>query len=80
MRKGDVKTEIPCKTDPNIQTESVVAKMPDGSWVGWAYYFGEDNLLYNECWFAVEWMKRAYDVTLTIEEKLVTVRTFSKTA
>ena len=49
--------------------------MPDGSWVGWTYWYGGGKYGEPE---AIDWMDDAYDLACTEEEKVVTVRTFTK--
>ena len=57
------------------EKKSVAAQMPDGSWVGWIYWFGGGKHSEPE---AIDWMSDAYD--LTVEEKPVQIiqRTFTK--
>lgn len=59
------------------EKKSVAAQMPDGSWVGWIYWYGGGKHSEPE---AIDWMEHAYDVT--VEEKPVTIiqRTFTKVA
>lgn len=58
----------------HYECEEVAAKCPDGTWVGWTYWHGGGK--HGEPG-EVEWMEDAYDVTLTEEQKMVTVRTFT---
>jgi hypothetical protein len=74
LRGGEVETGLPCASSRHYESKSVAAKMPDGSWVGWTYWYGGGNHGEPE---AVEWMDKAYDLTVTEEEKVVTVRTFA---
>lgn len=76
FRKGTVETKIPCESSRHYESKSVAAKMEDGSWVGWTYWFGGGK--HGEPG-AIDWMHEAYDLDVTEEEKLVTVQTFSKT-
>lgn len=57
------------------EKKSVAAQMPDGSWVGWIYWYGGGKHSEPE---AIDWMSDAYD--LTVEEKPVQIiqRTFTK--
>lgn len=59
------------------EKKSVAAQMPDGSWVGWIYWYGGGKHSEPE---AIDWMSDAYD--LTVEEKPVQIiqRTFTKVA
>jgi hypothetical protein len=74
LRGGEVETGLPCASSRHYESKSVAAKMPDGSWVGWTYWYGGGKHGEPE---AVEWMDDAYDLTVTEEEKVVTVRTFA---
>ena len=57
----------------HYECEEVASKCPDGTWVGWTYWHGGGKHGAPE---EVEWMEDAYEVTLTEEQKMVTVRTF----
>ena len=74
-RSGEVETGLPCGWSRNYESKSVAAKMPDGSWVGWTYWYGGGKHAEPE---AIDWMDDAYDLDCKEEEKVVTVRTFSK--
>ena len=60
--------------DRHYECDEVAAKCPDGTWIGWTYWHGGGK--HGEP-AEVEWMEYAYDVTLTEEQKMVTVRTFA---
>ncbi len=75
FRCGEVTTDIPCDWSRHYESKSVAAKMFDGSWVGWTYYYGGGKHGGPE---AIDWMSDAYDLDCKEEEKLVVVRTFSK--
>ncbi len=75
MREGDVETGLPCQYSRHYESKSVAAKMPDGSWVGWTYWYGGGKHGEPE---AIDWMEEAYSLDCKEEEKLVIVRTFSK--
>ena len=77
VREGDCETGLPCEISRHYESKSVAAKMPDGSWVGWTYWYGGGKYGEPE---AVDWMGDAYDLTCAEEEKVVTVRTFTKIA
>lgn len=75
VRCSGEKTGIKARTwDRHYECEEVAAKCPDGTWVGWTYWHGGGK--HGEP-AEVEWMEYAYDVTLTEEQKMVTVRTFA---
>lgn len=71
----DEETDIRCESSRNYESKSVAAKMPDGSWVGWTYWYGGGKHGEPE---SIDWMARAYDIDCVEEEKVVTVRTFTK--
>ena len=75
VRSGDVETGIPCDCSRHYESKSVAAKMIDGSWVGWTYWYGGGKHGEPE---AIDWMKDAYNLDCTEEEKVVVVQTFAK--
>lgn len=75
IREGQVETELECEWSRHYESKSVAAKMPDGSWVGWTYWYGGGKHGEPE---SIDWMKDAYSLNVTEEEKLVVVRTFTK--
>lgn len=74
-RQGEVETEIPCEWSRHYESKSVAAKAVDGSWVGWTYWYGGGKYAEPE---AIDWMSDAYNLDCVEEEKVVTVRTFTK--
>lgn len=75
FRQGEVETGLPCEWSRNYESKAVAAKMPDGSWVGWTYWYGGGKHGEPE---AIDWMEDAYALDVVEEEKVVTVRTFSR--
>lgn len=75
VRAGEAETEVPCESSRHYETKSVAAQAPDGTWVGWTYWYGGGKHGEPE---AVEWMEYAYDLSCIEEEKMVVVRTFAK--
>lgn len=75
FRSGEVVTDIRAEYSRYYSSKSVAAKMPDGSWVGWTCWYGGGK--HGEPG-AMEWMPFAYDLDCVEEEKLVTVRTWTK--
>ena len=72
----DEETDIPCgEWSRHYESKSVAAKMPDGSWVGWTYWYGGGKHGEPE---AIDWMESAYNIDCVEEERVVTVRTFTK--
>lgn len=74
MRVGEVETGIACECSRHYESKAVAAQMPDGTWVGWTYWFGGGKHGEPE---AIDWMDAAYHLTCTEEVKTMTVRTFS---
>lgn len=74
VRCGQEETDIPCNWSRHYESKSVAMKMPDGSWVGWTYWYGGGKHGEPE---AIDWMNDAYDINCTEEDKTVVVRTFS---
>jgi len=72
---GEVETSIPSESSRHYESKSVAAKMPDGSWVGWTYWYGGGKHGEPE---AIEWIEGAYDLDLKEEMKMVLVREFTK--
>jgi hypothetical protein len=75
IRSGEVETKLPCEWSRHYEAKSVAAKMPDGSWVGWTYWYGGGKHGEPE---AIDWMEDAYDLDCKEEKKVVVVQTFSK--
>jgi hypothetical protein len=75
VREGEAETGLDTPLSQHYEAKAVAAQAPDGSWVGWTYWYGGGKYGEPE---AVEWMDSAYDLDLHEEEKLVTVRTFTK--
>lgn len=75
FREGEVETNIPCEYSRHYESKSVAAKMLDGSWIGWTYWYGGGKHGEPE---SIDWMGGAYELDVAEEEKLVVVRTFTK--
>ena len=75
IREGEVEINLPTEWSRHYESKSVAAKAPDGSWVGWTYWYGGGKHGEPE---SIDWMDSAYDLSVTEEEKLVIVRTFKK--
>jgi len=75
VRGGEMETNIPEPHSRHYEAQSVAAKAPDGSWIGWTYWYGGGKHGEPE---AVEWMEDAYGLTCTEEEVMVVQRTFTK--
>lgn len=78
VRESGTETGIkPAEWSRHYECKSVATKAPDGSWVGWTYWYGGGKHGEPE---AVEWIEDAYAVSLAEEEKLVVVQTFTRAA
>jgi hypothetical protein len=75
VRQGEMETDLPCPSSRHYESKSVAAKLPDGSWVGWTYWYGGGKHGEPE---AIDWIDDAYNLNCTEEEKMVTVRIFAK--
>jgi hypothetical protein len=75
IRETGTKTSLPSPFSRHYESEAVAAQAPDGSWVGWTYWYGGGKYGEPE---AIDWIEDAYDLACVEEEKLVTVRTFTK--
>lgn len=75
VRGGEIETGLKCDWSRHYESKAVAAQLPDGTWVGWTYWYGGGKHAEPE---AVDWIDYAYDLKCIEEEKLVTVRTFSK--
>lgn len=75
FRSGECETRIPCEFSRNYESKSVAAKMCDGSWIGWTYFYGGGKHGEPE---AVEWMEYAYELDVVETEKMVVVREFKR--
>ena len=75
FRCGGVETSIPAPPSRHYESESRAMQLPDGSWVGWTYWFGGGKHGEPE---AIDWMEDAYELDCVEEQKTVTVRTFTE--
>lgn len=76
FRSGyDEETKIECDHSRHYESKSVAKQLDDGTWVGWTYWYGGGKHGEPE---AVDWMGYAYFLDVKEEEKVVTIRTFTK--
>jgi hypothetical protein len=75
VRGGEVETKLRCESSRHYESKAVAAQAPDGSWVGWTYWYGGGKHGEPE---AIDWIDEAYELTCHEEEKMVVVRTFAK--
>lgn len=74
IREGQHETGLVPQFSRHYESKSVGMQMPDGSWVGWTYWYGGGKHGQPE---AIDWMDEAYDLDCAEEEKVMVVRTFS---
>jgi hypothetical protein len=77
VREGEIETGLRCDSSRHYESKAVAAKMSDGTWVGWTYWYGGGKHGEPE---GIDWMGDTYDLDCKEEEKVVTVRTFTKPA
>lgn len=75
MRASGTKTGLGCESSRHYESDAVAKQMPDGSWVGWTYWYGGGKHGEPE---AVDWMDSAYNLDCKEEQVTVTQRTFTK--
>lgn len=75
FRSSGTNTGLRCEYSRHYESDAVAAKLSDGTWVGWTYWYGGGKYGEPE---GVEWMFYAYEVNCVEEEKLVVVQTFTK--
>lgn len=75
FREGAEETDIPCEWSRHYESESVARKLHCGTWVGWTYWHGGGKHGEPE---SIPWMEHAYELDVTEEQRMVTVRTFAK--
>lgn len=75
VRSGWVETDLACEWSRNYESKAVALQLPDGSWVGWTYWYGGSKHGEPE---AIGWMEEAYELNCREETKTIIARTFSK--
>ena len=70
VRGGMHETGLPGQWSRHYESKSVAAQLPDGSWVGWTYWFGGGKYGAPE---AIDWIDDAYDVQCRDEVRTVQV-------
>lgn len=74
FRSIGTNTDLKCEYSRHYESDAVAAKLSDGTWVGWTYWYGGGKHGEPE---GIEWMSDAYEVNCIEEEKLVVVQTFT---
>jgi hypothetical protein len=75
MRCSGTNTGLPAPYSRHYESDAVAKQYIDGSWVGWTYWYGGGKHGEPE---SLDWIEDAYDVNCAEEEKMVVVRTFTK--
>jgi hypothetical protein len=75
VRGGTVETKLRCQSSRHYESKAVAAQAPDGSWIGWTYWYGGGKHGEPE---AIDWIDEAYDLTVTEEPRTIIHRTFTK--
>lgn len=75
VRCGGEETDIPAEFSRHYESESRAMQMPDGSWVGWTYWYGGGK---HGDPGSMPWMEYAYDLDVQEEERVMIVRNFTK--
>ena len=75
VRESGMETDLPAEYSRHYESYAVAVQCPDGSWVGFTYWYGGGKHGEPE---AIDWIEYAYDVNCKVEEKVMTVHTFTK--
>lgn len=75
VRESGMVTGLDAPYSRHYESEAVAVQCPDGSWVGFTYWYGGGKHGEPE---AIDWVEYAYDVNCKVEEKVMTVHTFTK--
>tara|TARA_R110000824_G_scaffold526_7_gene3354 strand:+ start:1247 stop:1591 length:345 start_codon:yes stop_codon:yes gene_type:complete len=75
FRDSGEETDIESDYCRHYESKSVAFKLRSGKWVGWTYWYGGGKYGNPE---EIDWMDEAYFLDIKEEEKVVTVRTFTK--
>lgn len=70
VRGSGVETGIAADWSYHYESKSIAARLPDGTWVGWTYWYGGGKHGEPE---SIPWMEDAYDVTMREETRVVRV-------
>lgn len=75
VRCGSFETEVEAPYDRHYEAKSVAEELPDGSYVGWTYWYGGGK--HSEP-SAIDWMSEAYDLECEKKEITIIKHTFTK--
>ena len=68
-------TNIECEWSRHYESKSVAKRLSNGKWVGYTYWYGGGK--HGEP-SSIDWMEDSYFLDCKEEQKVMTVRTFSK--
>lgn len=75
IRCSGIKTGLPENYSRHYECKEVAAKMPDGSWVGWTYWYGGGKHANPK---EIDWISEAYNVDMREEVQTAVVKIFSR--
>lgn len=75
FRGSGEETGLSAPYSRHYEVDSVGRQLSDGTWVGWAYWYGGGKHGEPE---AIDWMEDAYELHVTEKEQTVVVRTFKQ--
>lgn len=75
LRYGTIETDIECESSRHYESKSVAAQLPDGSWVGWTYWYGGGKHARPE---EIDWVGEAYNLNCAETEIVTIKRKFTK--
>jgi hypothetical protein len=68
LRSGEEETGLPCPSSRHYESKSIAARMMDGSWVGWTYWYGGGK--HGEP-YSIPWVEDAYDLEMVEVQRVV---------
>jgi hypothetical protein len=74
IRQSGMESGLKCECSRHYESKAVAAKMSDGTWVGWTYWYGGGKYGEPE---AIEWMTDAVELNCEEKQVMVTQYTFS---
>lgn len=70
VRSSGEDTGIETEWSRHYESKATATRLPDGTWVGWTYWYGGGKHSEPE---SIPWMEDAYDVTMREETRVVRV-------
>ncbi len=75
IRGTGIETNIPKEHSRHYENKSVAMQAPDGSWIGWTFWYGGGKHGEPE---SIDWMGESYDLECKEKEKTAIIREFKK--